>query len=136
MINTVDFDGIEYQVNTEKEQSGDRMTMRFKVVIGGKEKSVKAEYNTTLMEDLASLYGLDAEDELKNVLLTEIKMEIFQHLYNTKAKDQLNKLFELVGKDDSALDELILNDAVFAAYVRNFHPEQYEITQNSMKIGK
>jgi hypothetical protein len=65
-----------------------------------------------------------ATDELKAIMLSEIKLEIFQYLYNTKVKDQISKLLEL-GKDDSALDELISNDAVFAAYIRNFHPEQY-----------
>ena len=126
MMYVVSFDGVDYQIIEEKEQDGDRLTMRFKVVIGGKERSIKAEYNTKAIEDLSSLHEFDGEAELKDIMLGEIKMEIFQHLYNTKAKDQIGKLSELVGKDDSALDELIANDAVFAAYIRNFHPDQYE----------
>ncbi len=126
MIDNINFDGVDYPIITEKEQNGDGVTVRFKVVIGGKEKSIRAEYKTKMIEDLASLYELDAEAELKDVMLSEIKMEIFQHLYAAKMKDQIGKLSELVGKDDSALDELIANDAVFAAYIRNFHPDQYE----------
>lgn len=125
MIDVVSFDGVDYQIIEEKEQDGDRLTMRFKVVIGSKERSIKAEYNTKVIEDLASLHELDAEAELKDIMLGEIKMEIFQHLYTAKVKDQVDKLLNLVGKEDSALDELIANDAVFAAYIRNFHPEQY-----------
>jgi hypothetical protein len=125
MIDNVRFDDVDYPIITEKEQDKDRVAMRFKVVIGGKEKSIKAEYNTNFIEGLASLHELDAEAELKDIMLGEIKMEIFQHLYTAKVRDQIGKLSELVGKDDSALDELIANDAVFAAYIRNFHPEQY-----------
>jgi hypothetical protein len=125
MIDNVSFDNVDYPIIIEKEQDGGRVNVRFKVVIGGKEKSIRAEYNTKVIEDLASLYELDGEAELKDIMLSEIKMEIFQCLYNTRVKDQLNKLSNLVGKDDSALDELISKDAVFAAYIRNFHPEQY-----------
>ena len=126
MIDVVSLDGVDYAVITEKEQDGDRLTMRLKVLIGGKEKSIRAEYNTKMIEDFESSHKLDGEAELKDIMLGEIKMEIFQHLYAAKMKDQIGKLSELVGKDDSALDELIANDAVFAAYIRNFHPDQYE----------
>ena len=126
MIDVVSLDGVDYAVITEKEQDEDRLTIRLKVVIGGKEKSIRAEYNTKMIEDLGSSHKIDGEAELKDIMLGEIKMEIFQHLYTAKMKDQIGKLSELVGKDDSALDELIANDAVFAAYIRNFHPDQYE----------
>lgn len=125
MIDVVSLDGVDYPIIIEKGQNGDRITMKFKVMIGGKEKSIKAMYATKMIEDLTSLHELDAEAELKTVMLSEIKMEIFQYIYNTKVKDQIGKLSELVGKDDSALDELIANDSVFAAYILNFHPEQY-----------
>lgn len=119
MIDVVSFDGVDYLVVTENEQGRNRVVRRFKVMIDGKEKYVKITLDTEHL-------GTALEKQAEFAVLHEIKTEIFQHLYNTKVKLQLDKLFELVGKDDSALDELIANDAVLAAYIRNFHPDQYE----------
>lgn len=118
MIDVVSFDGVDYQVIAENEQDGNRVIRLFKVMIEGKEKCVKITLD-------AEHLGTALEKQAEFAVLHEIKTEIFQHLYNTKAKLQLEKLFELVGKDNSALDELIANDVIFAAYIRNFHPEQY-----------
>jgi hypothetical protein len=118
MIDHVSFDGIDYQVKTEKETIGTYTDLKYIIKIDDKEKYVKVRLNTEHL-------GTALEKQAEFAVLHEIKTEIFQHLYNTKVKLQLDKLFELVGKDNSALDKLIENDATFAAYVRNFHPEQY-----------
>jgi hypothetical protein len=58
-----------------------------KVAVTAKSRALKAEYTTELAQDLKAVHGLDAEQELANILSTEILAEInremIQSIYAT-----------------------------------------------------
>lgn len=82
---------------------------------------LRSKWNQDKLSALSLVHGYNANDELKKMIEHEMRIYIFEHIYTTTAREQRNKLLALVGKDDSALDELIEHDTVFSAYVRNFH---------------
>jgi hypothetical protein len=130
MIEKVELDGIEYPITIEKEKVGENIVGKFKVVLGGKEQSLKVEYTSQLVEDLKTIQGIDAEEELKNILIYELKSEIYQFIHGTTVREQLDKVIDLAGKEDSELDALISSDIKFASFIRNFHPNQYQELTN------
>ena len=58
-----------------------------KVTVSAKSRALKAEYSTELAQDLKAIHGLDAEQELSNMLsaelLAEINREVVRTVYNT-----------------------------------------------------
>ena len=54
-----------------------------KVTVTAKSRALKAEYSTELAQDLKALHGLDAEQELSNILTTEILSEINREVVRT-----------------------------------------------------
>jgi hypothetical protein len=126
MIDIVEFDGVDYPIETDEIKSAEKgIITSFRTAVDGKELLLSSKWDEDILSALSLIHGYDAKDELKKMIVYEMKIDIFEHIYATTAREQMDKVFALVGKDDSALDELISNDAVFAAYIRNFHPEQY-----------
>lgn len=58
-----------------------------KVAVEAKSRALKAEYTTELAQDLKAVHGLDAENELANILsseiLAEINREVIRTIYRT-----------------------------------------------------
>jgi hypothetical protein len=58
-----------------------------KVTVSAKSRALKAEYSTELAQDLKAIHGLDAEQELSNMLsaelLAEINREVVRTVYTT-----------------------------------------------------
>ena len=61
-----------------------------KVTVSAKSRALKAEYSTELAQDLKAIHGLDAEQELSNMLsaelLAEINREVVRTVYTTAAE--------------------------------------------------
>lgn len=122
MINSVEFDGVDYPIKTDELKKSEKdIETTFRTFIGEKELLLRTKWNQDKLSALSLEHGYDANDELKKMIEHEIRVDIFEHIYATTAREQRNKVFALIGKDDSALDELIEHDAVFSAYIRNFH---------------
>lgn len=119
IIENVEFEGISYPVTTYKTSEND--FMKFNISVNVNDSQLKVEYTQALINDLKSVCGLDLEEELKNIVIFELKAKIFERLYDTTVKEQFNKVQALVGKSDSDLQMLIDNDELFAIYMRNFH---------------
>lgn len=54
-----------------------------KVVVEAKSRALKAEYTSELAQDLKAVHGLDAEQELANILTSEILAEINREVIRT-----------------------------------------------------
>ena len=54
-----------------------------KVTVTAKARALKAEYSIELAQDLKAIHGLDAEQELSNILSTEILAEINREVVRT-----------------------------------------------------
>ena len=54
-----------------------------KVSVTAKSRALKAEYSLELAQDLKAIHGLDAEQELANILSTEILAEINREVVRT-----------------------------------------------------
>ena len=54
-----------------------------KVTVSAKSRALKAEYSLELAQDLKAIHGLDAEQELANILSTEILAEINREVVRT-----------------------------------------------------
>ena len=54
-----------------------------KVVVEAKSRALKAEYTSELAQDLKSVHGLDAEQELANILTSEVLAEINREVIRT-----------------------------------------------------
>tara|TARA_Y100000310_G_scaffold56699_1_gene52029 strand:- start:509 stop:1972 length:1464 start_codon:yes stop_codon:yes gene_type:complete len=54
-----------------------------KTSVSAKSRALKAEYTTELAQDLKAIHGLDAEQELANILSTEILAEINREVVHT-----------------------------------------------------
>lgn len=54
-----------------------------KIQVGVKTRALKAEYTMELMQDLKAVHGLDAEQELSNILSSEILAEINREIVRT-----------------------------------------------------
>ena len=54
-----------------------------KVTVTAKSRALKAEYSLELAQDLKAIHGLDAEQELSNILSTEILAEINREVVRT-----------------------------------------------------
>ena len=54
-----------------------------KVTVTAKSRALKAEYSIELAQDLKAIHGLDAEQELANILSTEILAEINREVVRT-----------------------------------------------------
>lgn len=81
---TIDF-GTGIATNTA-EQSSAFAEMGFtieKVTVAAKTRQLKAEYTIELAQDLKAVHGLDAEQELANILSTEILSEINREVVRT-----------------------------------------------------
>ena len=119
IIDIVEFDGTEYEIisDTEKSSTGE-ITTKFSFTVDGNVKSVKANYTNSMIDDL-SIVVPDAEAELKSIIISEIKMEIFEYVSGEKYKDQIRKLFNLYTEEE--LQSLIDSDPVFKMFIRVFH---------------
>ena len=65
-----------------------------KVTVAAKSRALKAEYTTELAQDLRAVHGLDAENELANILqseiLAEINREVVRTIYTTAVTGAAN----------------------------------------------
>jgi hypothetical protein len=57
-----------------------------KVTVTAKSRALKAEYSLELAQDLKAIHGLDAEQELANILSTEVLAEINREVVRTVYK--------------------------------------------------
>jgi hypothetical protein len=120
MIEQVEFEGVVYPVTVTKSTKGEKIVMRHAITIDETVYKTTVEYTEQMRDDLRLVCGLDAETELKNIILHELKHEIFQKVYGETIKEQIDKVTSLIGKSDDDLQALIDNDPVFAVYMRNF----------------
>lgn len=84
MIESVEIEGVEYPIISESEKIGKINTMRFKTIINGEEYKLEAKYSSEMVNDLRVICGLNAEEELRNILTHELKHEIYRIILNLK----------------------------------------------------
>lgn len=72
-FNSIEVDGQTYQVREVR-------TVQLHVLIDNVWKKMNVEYTEELVNDLKLIQGLNAEQELENVLRTELEAEIRQHV--------------------------------------------------------
>ena len=120
-INSIEFEGISYPVKMQRSTDDQLVEYDFYLVVDETEYKAQTKLTKTLIDDMKLIQGLDAEEELKNILLYELKADLFKIRYNETLRDQLEKIFDLVGKTNDDLQALADKDEPFAAYLRNFH---------------
>ena len=91
----------------------------FRVDFGdGQQKALRVKYETDMVEALMRSHGINAEDELFEVAIQEIKMELFEHVHQVKMVDVVEgKHPELLAEYASQLDINYLNPEVQEKYI-------------------
>ena len=120
-INSIEFEGISYPVKSQRTDDDKRVKYDFYILVNETECKAQTQLTKALVDDLKLIQGLDAEEELKNILVYELKADLFKILYNETLRDQLEKVFGLIGKTNEDLQALADVDEPFAVYLRNFH---------------
>jgi hypothetical protein len=121
IIENIIFEGITYPVVSKRNADDDIVKYDFHLVVNGTEYKTQAELTMALIDDMKLIQGLNAEEELKNILIYELKADLFKVLYNETVREQLDKVFGLVGKTNEDLQALADIDEPFAVYLKNFH---------------
>ena len=122
LINEVTVSGVIYPIlSTRNSFPDENNSVTFSTIIDDEEINLKAKYTSELVNDLRLVCGLDAEEELKNVLIHEFKHEIFSIVNNVSIKE----MFEIVEKckNDEDLAVEAEKNKKFAEYLRNFDRE-------------
>lgn len=84
----------------------------------GQQKTLKVEYETDMVEALTRSHGIDAEDELVEIAVQEIRMELFELIHQVKMVDVMEgKHPELLAEYASQLDINYLNPEVQEKYI-------------------
>lgn len=120
-INSIEFEGISYPVKPQRNTYDQLVEYDFYLVVDGTEYKAQTKLTKTLIDDMKLIQGLDVGEELKNILVYELKADLFKIRYNETLRDQLEKVFGLIGKTDDDLQALADKDEPFAVYLRNFH---------------
>ncbi len=120
-IENIIFEGITYPVVSKRNADDDIVKYDFYLVVNGTEYKAQAKLTKTFIDDMKLIQGLDTEEELNNILIYELKADLFKVLYNETVREQLVKVFDLVGKTNEDLQALADVDEPFAVYLRNFH---------------
>ena len=138
--------GTEYTVGTgmttaQAEALGDATNNQFqemafsieKVSVVAKSRALKAEYTMELAQDLKAVHGLDAEQELANILSTEILAEI-----NREVVRQIN-ITATIGAQENVASAGTFNldvDANGRWSVEKFKGLMFQIERESNAIAK
>jgi hypothetical protein len=104
-----------------------------KVTVSAKTRALKAEYSLELAQDLKAIHGLDAEQELSNILSTEILAEINREVIRSiiiTAKQGASEQTTTAGIFD--LD----TDSNGRWMVEKFKGLMFQIERESNKIAK
>ena len=120
-IESISFEGSTYPVKLKRNADDDLVMYEFHILVNGTSYRAGTQLTDTLVNDMQSICGLDVEEELKNVLVYELKADLFKILYNETVIEQLDKAFGLVGKTNDDLQALADKDETFAVYLRNFN---------------
>lgn len=120
-IENIIFEGITYPVRPQRNETDKHVIYDYFVEVNETEHKIQAQMTTSLINDMSEIQGLNAEEELKNILIYELKADLFKILYNETVSEQLEKVFGLVGKTNEDLQALADVDEPFAVYLRNFH---------------
>lgn len=84
----------------------------------GQQKVLRVSYETDMAEALIRSHGLDVEDELFDIVIKEIKMELFEHVHRVNMVDVVEgKHPELLAEYASQLDINYLNPEVQEKYI-------------------
>lgn len=121
MIDEVELSGIKYPIIAHENVFDGLKTITFSVTINGKTFRMKPKYTS---EDLnmPPLFGISAEEELRNIMYFELKAELFGIVYNTTFKTQCDIASQCETTED--LLAVSAHDSVFAAFLYNFEGEQ------------
>ena len=120
-INSIEFEGISYPVKSQRNETDKHVIYDYFIEVNETEYKSQARLTTSLINVMSQIQDLNAEEELKNILVYELKADLFKILYNETLRDQLEKVFDLVGKTNEDLQALADVDEPFAVYLRNFH---------------
>jgi hypothetical protein len=79
----------------------------------GQQKTLRVKYETDIVDALMRSHGIDAEDELVEVAIQEIRMEIFEYMHKVKMVDIIEGRHpELLAEFASHFDVNLLNPEV------------------------
>jgi len=117
MITEIELSGIKYPITTHENVSDDLKICTFSVVVNGKQFHMKV---THTFEQLSRppIFGINVEEELRNIMYHELKSELFGIVYNTSVAKQYEIASEC--KNDEELFAAASHDTVFAAWLYNF----------------
>ena len=111
-INSITVSGKEYPISSTISEYGDTKKIKYSTIIDGNEHSLKVTLDTQTEEDLKEFHGLNAVDELKEIIFREMRMEIFCKVHNTTVKEITEKI-----KDNPAC---VLEDDMLKEWVKEF----------------
>jgi hypothetical protein len=79
----------------------------------GQQKTLRVKYETDMVDALMRSHGIDAEDELVEVAIQEIRMELFEYMHKVKMVDIIEGRHpELLAEFASHFDVNLLNPEV------------------------
>ena len=80
-IDEVEVSGQQFQIISEKTTGNTGIVWKYSVTIDGVEHSLGATVTSDVTESLSILHSIDVDNELRHILLQEIRMDIFKKLH-------------------------------------------------------
>lgn len=117
LVTEIELSGIKYPITLHENVSDGLKVYTFSVVINSKQFHLRATYTSENL-DSPPIFGISAEEELRNIMYHELKAELFEIVYNTSFKKQCEIASQC--KNDEELFEVSTHDTVFAAWLYNF----------------
>jgi hypothetical protein len=117
MITEIELSGIKYPIISHENLSDGLKIYTFSVVVDGKTVHLRVKYTSESL-DSPPIFGISAEEELRNIMYLELKAELFAIVYNTSFKKQCE-----IASECENVEELLAvstHDTVFAAWLANF----------------
>jgi hypothetical protein len=111
-INSITVSGKNYPISFAVTEESDTKKIKYSTIIDGNERSLKVTLHTQVEEDLKEFHGLNAVDELRDIITREMRMEIFCKVHNTTVSEITAKIKEN--------PECILQDDVLIEWVSEF----------------
>lgn len=116
-------DGVNYPIETIVTEENGYTHVRFICKFpNGKEKYFRAEYTAETKQNLSDDHGIVLHERLEEIILWEIRTELFQEVYGVKIVDMWERFAKLSLIGDE-LRNVMDNDYEFNKFVEEFYPE-------------
>jgi hypothetical protein len=117
MIDEIELSGIKYPITLNDNVSDGLKIYTFSVVVNDKLFHMRLTYTSASLDN-PPIFGISAEEALRNIMYHELKAELFEIVYNASFAKQCDIASEC--KNDEELFAVSTHDSVFAAWLANF----------------